>query len=464
MKKLLTVLVLIGLVATVAMAGWTFEETIFDFTRADTMLTQGTKTVSGEDYHTGVDPHGVVVDPNGNYWVATYGTVGDDFITASGDTAFYRPLRCYAPDGTIVHEITSFQLPNGDLDTLWSGSDHSGTGRGIAIDNDGNILYSSFATLYRFNYESAECTGKFYPAAGSLTDAFQTSNGTIYVGHVGANKPIYMLDEDLGIIGNAIDTVKHLSRSLVVKESPEGGFDLYSGTIWTGYGVEKYHSDDPDFDLFVSVDTLMQWSYTDESGLTAVEAPWSSSLDLAPNGDLLVGCLRITWGGHYGSQWYVINTETLGYEAFGVAAPDSATANKDIYIAGGVNGPRGGYFLDDETLITCDFYLGTVDKWVYSETSVEEEAIVSTFKLEQNYPNPFNPTTTIAFTIAENAPVTLTVYNMLGAKVATLMNSEMRNAGTHNINFDASGLSTGMYFYRLESAGNVATQKMLFLK
>jgi len=469
MKKLLTMVLMIGLIASVATAGWEFEETLFDFSMADTMLTQMTSSVTGEDIHTGNDPHGIVVDANGNFWIATYATSGDEFISTTTtadttiiDTACYRPLRCYAPDGTIVHEIDIFDLPGGGLDTLWSGSVHSGTGRGIAMDNDGNILYSSYATLYRFNYQTGECTGKFFPKAASITDAFQASDGTIYLGHVGSGNPVYMLDEDFALIGNAIDTIRHLSRSLVVKDNVDEGFDIFYGTTWSSFGgVVRYHSDDPMFDAFEPVDTLMQWLNEDEE----VDAPWASSLDLRPNGDILVGSIRKTWGGYYGSQWHVLNPETDEAESFGIPAPDSAEANPDIYIAGGVNGPRGGFFTDDNTLYTVDFYLGTVDKWLYKATNIEQnEPVVTDFQLNQNYPNPFNPSTTIPFELNKQVAVTLTVYNMLGQRISTLIDNEIKPAGLYNVKFDAKDMSTGVYIYHIKAGHEQRTRKMIFIK
>jgi len=85
------------------------------------------------------------------------------------------------------------------------------------------------------------------------------------------------------------------------------------------------------------------------------------------------------------------------------------------------------------------------------------------FALEQNYPNPFNPSTTIKFTIPEASIVTLKVFNTLGQEVALLINQSME-AGVHEINFDAVGLNSGMYFYRLEAGDYVQVKKMTLLK
>ncbi len=89
--------------------------------------------------------------------------------------------------------------------------------------------------------------------------------------------------------------------------------------------------------------------------------------------------------------------------------------------------------------------------------------LASRFELKQNYPNPFNPETQIGFSLPENMHVTLRVYDILGREVATLIN-EMRQAGTHNVAFDASSLSSGIYLYRIEAGTHSSTQKMMLTK
>lgn len=95
--------------------------------------------------------------------------------------------------------------------------------------------------------------------------------------------------------------------------------------------------------------------------------------------------------------------------------------------------------------------------------NVDDVELPSSFKLEQNYPNPFNPTTNIAFNIPSASQVTLEVYNMLGQRVATLLNRQM-TAGSHMVPFNASYLGSGIYIYRLTAGNFVDTKRMTLIK
>jgi len=87
----------------------------------------------------------------------------------------------------------------------------------------------------------------------------------------------------------------------------------------------------------------------------------------------------------------------------------------------------------------------------------------ATFSLEQNYPNPFNPSTLIKYSVAQDGFVNVSIFNLLGEKVATLVNSNMK-AGSYEINFNASQLSSGVYFYSIEAGDFKAVRKMLLMK
>jgi len=102
----------------------------------------------------------------------------------------------------------------------------------------------------------------------------------------------------------------------------------------------------------------------------------------------------------------------------------------------------------------------------------DNKIVVEDFRLGQNYPNPFNPSTKIKFTIPQSVilseaknliPVQLKVYDILGNEVATLVNEE-KPAGIYEVEFDAFGLSSGIYFYKLNSGNFVQTKKMILLR
>ncbi len=114
-----------------------------------------------------------------------------------------------------------------------------------------------------------------------------------------------------------------------------------------------------------------------------------------------------------------------------------------------------------EHAIHMDYLKPDPDALIISNERDEDTPVE--FQLEQNYPNPFNPSTEIAFSLPKSGKVSLKVFNLLGQTVNTLVEGNL-NQGTHNITFDASGLSSGVYFYQLEFDGAVLSRKMLLMK
>lgn len=96
-------------------------------------------------------------------------------------------------------------------------------------------------------------------------------------------------------------------------------------------------------------------------------------------------------------------------------------------------------------------------------SSVDEEILPENFWVEQNYPNPFNPGTKIRYSLPQEGPVTLKIFNVLGKEVQTLLN-EVQTEGEHLVEFSGSALSSGIYFYKLEAAGLIEVKKMILMK
>lgn len=111
---------------------------------------------------------------------------------------------------------------------------------------------------------------------------------------------------------------------------------------------------------------------------------------------------------------------------------------------------------------------GSIDRMGYAEeviTGIEtsDGTPPERFELKQNYPNPFNPATTITFSLTQSGFVTLKVYNILGKAVATLLEAH-KPAGQYAVNFDASGLTSGIYYYTLTADGLKKSRKMVLLR
>ena len=92
-----------------------------------------------------------------------------------------------------------------------------------------------------------------------------------------------------------------------------------------------------------------------------------------------------------------------------------------------------------------------------------EKDIPTTYGLAQNYPNPFNPSTTIYYQLPKDGFISLKVFDIVGNEVKTLVNG-YRSAGNYSINFDASNLSSGIYFYQIKTNNYFAVKKMMLLK
>lgn len=98
-----------------------------------------------------------------------------------------------------------------------------------------------------------------------------------------------------------------------------------------------------------------------------------------------------------------------------------------------------------------------------SASDIEDEDYLNEFSLNQNYPNPFNPVTCINYTLINTEFVSLKVYDVLGNEIATLVNEE-KQSGKYKIDFNASNLAGGVYFYRLQAGAFNETKKMILLK
>ncbi len=139
------------------------------------------------------------------------------------------------------------------------------------------------------------------------------------------------------------------------------------------------------------------------------------------------------------------------------------------YVAGyGTTTEPKAYLFNDDNIVVGNYTyrLKQIDfdgSYEYSDEINVEVTGPAQYTLEQNYPNPFNPSTLIKYSVAQDGFVNVSIFNLLGEKVATLVNSNMK-AGSYEINFNASQLSSGVYFYSIDAGDFKAVRKMLLMK
>lgn len=147
------------------------------------------------------------------------------------------------------------------------------------------------------------------------------------------------------------------------------------------------------------------------------------------------------------------------YWLFNYIAPDSITYDT-LYATGNSTNGDGNPTNLDQWNHSENFPVIVIDKPVVVQ---HEKLHPEDFVLHQNYPNPFNPSTNIKYRITDFEFVNLKIYDVLGNEVATLLN-EYKVKGEHQVEFSASGLTSGIYFYKLEAGNHIEIKKMILIK
>jgi hypothetical protein len=190
---------------------------------------------------------------------------------------------------------------------------------------------------------------------------------------------------------------------------------------------------------------------------------WVNALAVVGN-EVVVGGWFTSAGGVSANRVARFNTQTNTWSSLGTGSSNGvsggdfpavralAVSGSEVYVGGRFTSAGG-------------VSANNVARWNSGTSRVEQLSPTApkTFLLEQNYPNPFNPSTTIRYQLPVASEVKLEVYDVLGKKIATLVN-ERQSAGAYQVVWNASGLSSGTYFYRLQAGTFVETKKMIMVK
>jgi hypothetical protein len=162
-----------------------------------------------------------------------------------------------------------------------------------------------------------------------------------------------------------------------------------------------------------------------------------------------------------GSTWQKVKSYT------GVQSAWTAQSLDITAYSNGTQNLKVRFRLTSDDFTTADgWYVDDIKLTSYNSVVTSIDPNINTperYSLSQNYPNPFNPSTSIAYAIPVKELVRIKIFDMLGKEIAVLVN-EVKQAGSYAVNFDASGLSSGIYYYRLESGSFTETRKMILVK
>ena len=395
-----------------------------------------------EVYATGfVNPIGLEIDGAGNLWVGEQGTGSGNtakvsMVTPNGQVyPFLTDLPSTAPAFEPVGAQDVYFDIDGKLLVIISndaGSD-SLCGRVLFVDTTGFIPGGT--PFNRNNIVSSFDLGSIFPG----NNPFKVT--------VGPDNDLFIVDASANAIArwkrsngslSSFTTFPPIGQSEAV---PTGivytGSNFYVGTL-TGLPVPTGAAKIYNVDLSGNK-TIHQ------GGLTAIVDLAISPID---------GALYAIQHAEFGPPWlnnkgrlFRIQNGVVDTLLSEMPRPSGLVfnSNGDLFISS---------FSDDNIVKVSNLPVGVED---------ENNFVADDFSLEQNYPNPFNPSTSIQYRVSSISNVLLKVYDVLGNEVATLVNEE-KPAGSYEVKFDASGLSSGIYFYKLQAGNFIESKKMLLLK
>jgi hypothetical protein len=431
---------------------------------------------------------------SGNFTLAPGGTLGigsSDGITNSGSSGNVQVngTRLFNDAANYIYNGTLAQNTGNALPASLSGE--------ITIDNTTGVsLSQSLATNGSINLTNgALITGdNILTAGGSITRTNGIVNGNLnksladggpYTFEVGTSVTKYLPVIINNVVGTGTFTVNAVSGPhpnvvgvntlQIYWKLTNGG--LNSADITFNYLDEDVLGDENNYVIgkydgnwsfpggnvntttnqatITGVTSFSDWSLGDQSALPVELSSFSASV--------VGNTVKLNWKtetevNNYGFEIerYALSAERKAWEKIGF-----------VNGSGNSNSPKRYSFLDDKVSAgKYSYRLKQIDndgQFEYSKSIEVDFGAPKKFELSQNYPNPFNPVTTIRFNLPEAGNVKLTLFNILGQELKTLVN-EFKESGVHTINFDASELNSGMYIYKIEAGTFVQTRKMTLVK
>jgi hypothetical protein len=416
-------------------------------TPIDAILTPGI-TIFVSDQ---LDDHIVIYDTLGSYGGIWVGGIPDTLDNMRGIKL--------APD---LNSLMATVASGGNADAI-AQFDPFGTYMGNFIAPNPTVMDSPWEIVFRTSdvLVSASSTNNIarYDLSGTYLDNFalitfpeqirELTNGNIIAAGFSGTSGLYIYDSN----GNQINFFGAVTGI-------RGCYQLLNGNYVVTNGAGVHEIDGSTGALVRTVISGVSARFVEPFDIAAVPVELTSFSANVSNGSVVLNWSTST------------ETNNSGFEIL------RSTQNEDWQTLGFVPGfgtttePKS-YSYSDEAVSsgTYSYKLKQIDydgSYSFSDVVEIEISLPTEFALEQNYPNPFNPSTSIQFSLPVDANVTIGVYNLVGEKVANVADSDF-SAGTHKVNFDASSLTSGIYFYRINASasnGNIfsSVKKMTLIK
>jgi hypothetical protein len=332
--------------------------------------------------------------------------------------------------------------------------------------------------------------GGFFTQAGGVSAnrvaRFNTQTNTWSTLGTGSSNGVNDWVRTLAVVGNEVFVGGFFTSAGGVSANRVARFNTQTNT-WSTLGTGSSNGVNNDVNALAVVgnEVFVGGRFTSAGGVSANRVArfntqtntWSSLGTGSSNGvndrvyalavvgnEVVVGGDFTSAGGVSANRVARFNTQTNTWSSLGTGSSNGVSGG----IVPGVNALAvvgnevvvGGFFTSAGGVSA-----NNVARWNSGTSRVEQLSPTApkTFLLEQNYPNPFNPSTTIRYQLPVASEVKLEVYDVLGKKIATLVN-ERQSAGSYQVVWNASGLSSGAYFYRLQAGTFTQTKKMILVK
>jgi N-acetylneuraminic acid mutarotase len=333
--------------------------------------------------------------------------VGGDFTSAGGVSA---------------NRVARFNTQTNTWSTLGTGSQNGVLGFVTALAVVGNEVV----------------VGGFFTSAGGVSAnsvaRFNTQTNTWSTLGTGSSNGVLGAVAALAVVGNEVFVGGGFTQAGGVSANSVARFNTQTNT-WSTLGTGS------------------------SNGVSGDSLPSVNALAVVGN-EVYVGGTFTSAGGVRANRVARFNTQTNTWSTLGTGSQNGVNGFVTALAVSGNEVVVGGAFTEAGGVRAI-----CVARWNSGTSRVEQLSPTApkTFLLEQNYPNPFNPSTTIRYQLPVASEVKLEVYDVLGKKVATLV-SERQAAGYYQYVWNANGLTSGVYFYRLQAGGFVETKKMMLVK